>query len=217
MLNFRNSLALLSLSAVGMVTLLPAHAQDGNPQEQEATRFYTQIINSTNNPLIAEMARESLQKLQQSNSHNTPTGLTENRRVVVELMEQPDSSLAVPGIVNREVMGTFLVDTGSSYTVITPRLAKKLGIVITPETPRISIITANGHIKAPLVTVRQFAIGQLEVPEIQVVVQDLGQDLLLSGLIGMNFFKGMDLAVKQNRLIVDVRVPTRVLTSTTAF
>lgn len=208
-LHYMQTACSLMLTGLTAISCLPVQAQDVNPQLQEATRFYNQILTSTSNPLIADMARESLRKLQQP-SNQTASHFTETRRVEIPLMEQPDNSLAVPGMINRSVMATFLVDTGATYTVITPRLAKKLGVVITPETPRISIITANGHIKAPLVTVRNFAIGQVEVPAIQVVVQDLGHDILLGGLIGMNFFKGMDLAVKRDRLIIDVQVPSRV-------
>ncbi len=199
------SLALLSSMTLG------ALAQEVNPQVQEAVAFYTRILNNTNNPLIVSLARENLSKLQQAATVRVDAAAyVEKRRFEIPLMEQADSSLAVPGMINRRVMATFLVDTGATYTVITPRLAKKLGVQITPDTPRISIITANGHIKAPLVTLDHFSIGRLELNNVQVVVQDLGNDLLLAGLIGMNFFKGMDLSVRQDRLIVDIRVPSQV-------
>ena len=128
------------------------------------------------------------------------------RRVVVPTIMQLNSSLAVPVLVNNRTMATFLVDTGASYTVITPRMAKKLGMVITADTPRISMATANGVVQSPLVTLDKIAIGQVEVENIQVVVQPLGgaNDVLLAGLLGMNFFKNMDLTVRQNKLVLDI-------------
>jgi hypothetical protein len=38
-------------------------------------------------------------------------------------------------------------------------------------------------------------------------VQEIGNgdDLLLSGLLGMNFFQGMDLTVKEDQLIIVLR------------
>ncbi len=176
----------------------PAQAQDMNPQLSEATLFFNQLAHESSNPLIASLARESLSKLQSNLSV---------RQVVVPLLEQPDTSLAVPTLIDGKVMATFLLDTGASYTVITPRLADKLGIVVTPETPRISLVTANGPIKAPLVKLKNISIGQVNVPEVNAVVQELGNgdDLLLSGLLGMNFFQGMDFTVKEDQLILGVR------------
>lgn len=176
----------------------PVQAQDVNPQLSEATLFFNRLAHESNNPLIANLARESLNKLQSNLSV---------RQVVVPLLEQPDTSLAVPTLIDGKVMATFLLDTGASYTVITPRLAEKLGIVVTPETPRISLVTANGPIKAPLVKLKNISIGQVNVPEVNAVVQELGNgdDLLLSGLLGMNFFQGMDITVKEDQLILGVR------------
>lgn len=174
-------------------------AQESNAQITEATAFFNQLARQSNNPFIASMARESLAKLTQ-----TPVA---SRQVVVPLMEQPDTSLVVPVIIQDTVMATFMVDTGSSYTVITPRMAKKLGVTVTDKTPRIAIITANGAIKAPIVKLRDVSIGQVRIPEVNAVVQELGNgdDTLLSGLLGMNFFKGMDLTVKQDSLILGIR------------
>lgn len=171
-----------------------------SPDFSEATAFFAQLARNSKNPLITGMARESLDRLQ--NHHSGAT-----RQVVVPLLEQPDASLVIPTLVNEHVMGTFIVDTGATYTVITPGLAKKLGVRITADTPRIPIVTANGSVSAPLVTLNNVSIGELKVPSVQAVVQTLGdgEDLLLSGLLGMNFFHGMDLTVKQDRLIIGVR------------
>jgi clan AA aspartic protease (TIGR02281 family) len=149
--------------------------------------------------LIAGFARESLDKLEH--------GSVPAHEVVIPLLEQPDTSLVVPTMLNDQVMGTFLVDTGSSYTVITPQMAKKLGVVTGPDTPKTSIITANGTIRAPMITLKNVTIGQLRIPSVTAVVQEIGNgdDLLLSGLLGMNVFQGMDLTVKDDQLILRIR------------
>lgn len=193
-------LTLLTATLTYIQQDLPAQAQDINPQLTEATAFFNRLAHESNNPLIAGLARESLVKLR----NDAP-----KRQVVVPLMEQPDTSLVVPTLINGKVMATFLVDTGASYTVITPRMAEKLGIVITRETPRVSLLTANGPLKAPLVTLKNISIGQVVVPEVSAVVQELGNgdDLLLSGLLGMNFFKDMDITLKEDQLILGIRQP----------
>lgn len=192
-------MTLLSATLTYIQQESPASAQDINPQLNEATVFFNQLARESDNPLIASLALESLTRLQDSSS---PV-----RRVIVPLLEQPDSSLAVPTLIEGRVMATFLIDTGSSYTVITPRLAKKLGVVVSPDTERISLLTANGAITAPLVKLKNISIGQVNVPEVSVVIQDLGDgdDILLSGLLGMNFFHGMDITLRGDQLILGLR------------
>lgn len=175
-----------------------AAAQEVNSQVSEAAAFFSQLANNSSNPIISRIARDSLNRLQQTNEPRT--------RIEIPLLEQSDTSLVVPTLIEDKVMGTFVVDTGATYTVITPAMAARLGITVTPQTPRIFIITANGRIQAPIVTLKNITIGGLKVPSVQAVIQTIGtgDDLLLSGLLGMNFFNGMDLTVKQDRLIIDV-------------
>lgn len=195
-------LAFLSVLVSGVQSFNAAEAQELSPQLNEATIFFNRLAKESSNPLIAGLARESLGKLQQ-------TGTV--RQVVVPLMEQPDTSLIVTTMLESKVMGTFLVDTGSSYTVITPTTARKLGVVITEATPRLSLVTANGLIEAPCVTLKNISIGQVIVPEVKAVVQELGNgdDPLLSGLLGMNFFQGMEMTVKEDQLILGIRDQSR--------
>lgn len=177
-----------------------AQAQELSPQVDEATHFFRTLAHQSSNPLIAGMARENLAKLEQGTT-------APSRQIIIPLLEQPDTSLVVPTMLNDQVMGTFLVDTGSSYTVITPQMAHKLGVVITADTPKTSIITANGTIHAPMVTLKNVTIGQLRIPQVTAIVQEIGNgdDPLLSGLLGMNFFQGMDLTVKEDQLIIVLR------------
>lgn len=191
-------LTLLTATLTYIQQEIPAEAQDVNPQLSEATAFFNRLSMESDNPLIATLARESLSKLR----NEAPL-----RKVVVPLMEQPDTSLVVPTLIDGKVMATFLIDTGSSYTVITPRMASKLGVVITKDTPRVSLLTANGPVTAPLVKLKNISIGQVSVSDVSVVVQDLGggDDLLLSGLLGMNFFQGMELTLKADKLILGIR------------
>jgi clan AA aspartic protease (TIGR02281 family) len=176
--------------------------QEVNSQTAEARDFFRRVASQSHNPLIAGLAQENVIKLQQPQRSDAPL-----RQVVIPLMEQPDTSLVVPILINSNVMATFLVDTGSSYTVITPALASKLGIKVTPDTPRISLATANGLIEAPMVTLRNVSVGAIRVSEVSVVIQQLGNgdDILLSGLLGMNFFKGMDLTVRNDQLVIGLR------------
>ena len=194
------------LLAVSINSIAVAPAQEANSQSTEASEFFKKVASQTHNPLIAGLAQENVNRLQQQQHPKTVV----TRQVVIPLMEQPDTSLVAPILINSKVMATFMVDTGSSYTVITPALAQKLGITITPDTPKVSLITANGVIEAPIVTLRNISVGGVRVSEVSAVVQQLGNgdDLLLSGLLGMNFFKGMDLSIHGDQLVIGVRNPS---------
>jgi clan AA aspartic protease (TIGR02281 family) len=191
---------LFALAGVALLSCsMPVQAQEPNPQLDEATSFFQQLANNSGNPFIANIAKESAARLQ-GNARSV------TRRVIVPLLEQPDMSLAVPILIDNKVMATFLVDTGATQTVISPRMARKLGIVVTDETPRISMMTANGQVKVPLVTLHNVSIGNVTVPEVRAVIQDLGNDVLLSGLLGMNYFQGMNMSITQDSLILNVPV-----------
>lgn len=166
-------------------------------QEQAAAvAFFNQVALESSNPYIVRIAREGAERLGRKAISVTPA------HYEIPVISQPDNSVAVPAMVNSKTVGTFIIDTGSSYTVITPRMAAKLGVQIHPDTPRVSIITANGPIQAPIVTLNNVSIGEVQVNNVQAVVQDLSQDLMLSGLLGMNFFKGRSLTIQQDRLIL---------------
>jgi clan AA aspartic protease (TIGR02281 family) len=187
--------------ALGLFIVMPVSSYALTPQAQEAATYFYNLSKGSANPLISGLAKESYLKLCREQG---PT-----RQVSVPLLEQQDSSLALPIMIDGKFMATFMVDTGASYTVITPKMAEKLGVVITPSTPRISLMTGNGVVSAPQVTLRNISVGPVRVPEVKAVVQQLGDghDLLLSGLLGLNFFKGMGFSVKNNMLILDVPTP----------
>jgi clan AA aspartic protease (TIGR02281 family) len=196
MLNKNAFVAGLVGGLVALTGSVGVFAQELTPQASEAVNFFHQLVNTTHNPLIAAMARENLAKLNSEDSDKVS--------IEVPLMSHTNSSLAVPALLDGKVMATFVVDTGATHTVITPRMARKLGIKITPQTRRISMITANGFTRVPVVTLRNVSIGKIEVAELEAVVQDLGDDVLLGGLLGMNYFRGMDLTVKYDKLVLQV-------------
>lgn len=179
-----------------LLLFVQADAKETKPDAQmrAATEFFTRLAQDSLNPYISAMARDSLMRLSRKSV---------GKRYAIPLMSQPDDSIAVAALLNEKVMGTFLVDTGASYTMITPELAGKLGIVITDKTPRISILTANGSLKAPRVTLKKMSVGALEVENVPVIVQGLNNDPLLAGLLGMSVFQGKSLTIQKDRLILE--------------
>lgn len=177
-------------------------------QFQEAADFFSRVSRQSSNPLIISMARDNVFRLRRR--HTAPSA-DARRKIVVPLLEQPDTSLTVPLLIGNRTMGTFMVDTGASYTTITPATARQLGMSVTQQTPRIPLITPDGIVKAPVVTLKNVNIGSLRIPEVSAIVQPLrgNHNPQLSGVLGMNFFHGMDLTIREDRLEISVRRPLR--------
>lgn len=162
-------------------------------QRQEATAMFTRLAQSEN-PYIASFARENLERLA-SNKIRVEVPLVEGDCLTVPVMMKQD---------HQRTMANFIVDTGASYTVISPEIASALGIKITRDNPRVPIITANGQIEVPVVTIPEMTIGKIKIRNVEAVVQDLGNDPTFSGLLGIAFFKDMNMQVQHDRLILEV-------------
>lgn len=191
-------ISLAVLCMLGPIAVPAISYADTNPtveQLNEASVFFSQLAENSTNPLIATLATENINRLKNKLSPS-------KKERVISLIPQNDNSFAVPALINQKSIGTFLIDTGASYTVITPRLAKKLNITVTDDLPKVKILTVNGVVQAPLVTIDTLTIGGMEVKNVKALIQPLGDDVLLAGLLGMNVFQGMDIAIKQDKLIL---------------
>jgi clan AA aspartic protease (TIGR02281 family) len=226
---FKTPFALASLLAITLAFWSP-QAVAADQEIKEATVFFNEVLQHTDNPLIANLAKESLSKLQSNpstatnttrsttpvtlSSFNTqqpshqalatkPATPTVSDGIEIPLLKGSFSrNLVVPALLNRSTNGTFIVDTGATYSVITPKLARELGVNVDSNTQRIPILTANGWIQAPVVKLSHISLGNVEVRNVQAVVQDLGGDPALSGLLGMNFFSDIELTIRRDKLIL---------------
>jgi clan AA aspartic protease (TIGR02281 family) len=212
-------LACSSSSALDVGAPASENRASGNREWGEATDFFNRLSRTSSNPIIVNMARENLQRLYdpvnrsiaavwalprpelfpapdplQPSPHKT---LTE-----IKLVPQPDNTYVVPAVVNHRHTATFLVDTGASYTVITPKMARQLGLRFEDDSTTVPVTTANGVVHAPLIRLKQLTLGTLKVENVEAVVADLGDVSPISGLLGMSFFHGMELSFKQDRLII---------------
>lgn|SRR5262245_35853844 len=86
----------------------------------------------------------------------------------------------------------FVLDTGASFSVITPRTAKAVGITPTGESP--TAIGAGGRIEAGLCRLETFKLGAHLVRNLDVALMSLDEvekplGLRIGGLIGYNFLR----------------------------
>ena len=85
----------------------------------------------------------------------------------------------------RQVDG--MIDTGATLVAINTSTARRIGISLNPSDFIHQVNTANGAIKAAVVTLDRLQIGRISVDNIQAVVLD--DKALRTNLIGMSFLQ----------------------------
>ena len=87
-----------------------------------------------------------------------------------------------------EATGLFVVDTGASSTLVSERLAQRLGL---PELRRLEVGTAGDDVAAGLHATTEVRVGGVAYPRLPVVVADLDvlQVPAMDGLLGLDFLR----------------------------
>jgi aspartyl protease family protein len=88
-------------------------------------------------------------------------------------------------LLNERVKRHFIVDSGASFILINPQVAKELDITINENTPFIPMTTVSGYILTPLVTLRSVRVGKVEMENVEAVVYTMPSGE--SGLLGNSF------------------------------
>ncbi len=196
-----SALVILLWIAIGLNLYVPSQAKTSSREtEQHAAQaqlFFDELASRSDNPVIASLAKELVERLEHKEFQHQHT-------VAIDLVPQGDNSLAIPAFLNKSSMATFLVDTGAGYTVITPEMAEQLDLKVDSDQPEVKITTVNGTIQAPLVTIKSIQVGDIKVSNVDAVIADIGSAGNLAGLLGMNFFQGMELTVRPDQLVIRV-------------
>jgi clan AA aspartic protease (TIGR02281 family) len=83
-----------------------------------------------------------------------------------------------------------VLDTGAVYTVIAWDVIKDIGYDPAISKRRMAIVTANGIIEAPLITVEGIQIADLGAESVDVICHDIPEITGIEGLLGLSFLKG---------------------------
>lgn len=137
------------------------------------------------------------------NLHNIPEPYRSNTgRIKTPMAREPQNTPAdrvsvpfhkkgevviVEALINEKATGSFIVDTGASYTIISQATARELEIDLGQDLPTIPFQTANGIIRAPLVTLAALDVGGMRLRDLTAAVYDVFPDSRVSGLLGLNF------------------------------
>ena len=82
-----------------------------------------------------------------------------------------------------------ILDTGAVYTVIAWDVAKDIGYDPAISERRMPIVTANGVIEAPLITVESIQLADLRAEAIDVICHDIPEIVGIEGLLGLSFLQ----------------------------
>jgi clan AA aspartic protease (TIGR02281 family) len=82
-----------------------------------------------------------------------------------------------------------ILDTGAVYTVISWDVCKDIGYDPAVSKRRMPIVTANGVIEAPLITVQRIHLADLRAKSIDVICHDIPEIAGIEGLFGLSFLK----------------------------
>jgi len=145
---------------------------------------------STHKPIITYTTSSPDEAARSSQPALLPSGQT-----VVQYHKQ-DSMIIVDATVNQHLRRPFAIDTGATYTVISPKIAEALLIVpVAPNAPHVTLQTANGRIRVPLINLKSVSIGDLVVPNVMAAVHEFDDTSQISGLLGLNFLNRFQMTV----------------------
>ncbi|MDX2085165.1 MAG: retropepsin-like aspartic protease [Candidatus Melainabacteria bacterium] len=117
---------------------------------------------------------------------------------------KPDKrALLLDAELNGVTNGTFIVDTGATYTSISTEMAESLGIDWRNQ-QTVTITTANGRIQVPKITLERIRIQGVEARDVEATVIDMREGSPFSGLLGLSFINQFQLTIdpRQGRLIL---------------
>jgi clan AA aspartic protease (TIGR02281 family) len=148
----------------------------------EAKKHYQYIINNAPGTNTAYWANVGLKMI----SGGSTSGQTSITKVTIPI-EEHNSVIQVKNVkLNNSINANFIVDTGATFTIISSNIASQLKLNLT-NTPKITLITANGPIKASKTTLSSIEINGLVAKNVEVAIADVGVNSSINGLLGMSF------------------------------
>jgi predicted aspartyl protease len=110
-------------------------------------------------------------------------------------------------VLNGTRAARFLVDTGSSVTVVSPQVATDLGLKGTTEASSVELHTLAGRTAGPSAVLASLRVGDLEMEAAPVVLHDPGPGL--DGILGNTFLGRYRVTVDADRRQLQLRLRAR--------
>jgi len=116
----------------------------------------------------------------------------------------------VAATVNKGPTALLVVDTGATWTILTPRLIKRLGLVVPPDAPQRKMRVVGGEVlNVPFIKIATIQVGEVTMDDQEIGVSEIGSgaDGLLGGDFLHRFRVTLDRTSKQMRLEPLAHVP----------
>lgn len=178
----------------------------------EAERQYKKVIEISPGSEAAEKATKGLKLIadykQKFFFPDTPTamasvasGLT---RTIIPINKNHSAIIVNNVILNKKTKANFFLDTGATYTSISRKTARILGIDLR-HCRKISLKTVNGKVNVPLVTLDSININGVIAKNVDVTVHDLPAAKNITGLLGLSFLEQFKVTIdrKKERVILE--------------
>lgn len=95
--------------------------------------------------------------------------------------------LLVRATLNDRFEGTFLLDTGATYCVVSKEVAREAKLKGRMGGERVRLMTANGPIEARLAEAREVLVGRVKARDVEVAVVDDAPLPGLDGILGLSY------------------------------
>ena len=89
----------------------------------------------------------------------------------------------------------MVLDTGATYTMIPWDIAEAIGYDPAYSKKKVTIITASGVEKAPLIVVDRVSVLGKEARDVECVVHDLPEQSRVDGLLGLSFLRKFKICI----------------------
>lgn len=99
----------------------------------------------------------------------------------------------------------MLFDTGAAYTTISWEVAKDLGYDPAGSPERVSLVTANGMIEAPKLSVQKVVFRELSIRHVDVICHDIPELAGLEGLVGLSFLQNFRVLLDFKKGILEIK------------
>jgi clan AA aspartic protease (TIGR02281 family) len=123
-----------------------------------------------------------------------PRSAVRSHDVIRVPFERRGTLMWVSAVVNDRHPVPFLIDTGASGVSLPSEVVSQLGIRIRPDTPRVTVGTANGYVRVPVVEIDSVQLGNARVEGLQATVNPSMSVGLLGGSFFNNYKYSVDIA-----------------------
>lgn len=147
---------------------------------------------------VANLALQALTKLE------APVGAVEGGDTTVAI-EPARGVWVVSVVLNGDRNGRFLVDTGSSVTVVAPAFAETLGLRPDASHATVELQTLAGLTVGPIATLSSLRLGAAELRDLPVVVHDPGP--AVDGILGNTVLGRYRVTIDADRRLLHLQLP----------